>query len=206
VQPRPLESHAKRQIAEFLGFAHLPDQIASGIEFALGSYNAAHKAWDGNTPRHNAKRLRKLDDRLNRTLIGLRVITNVDPSINDETVDGESAELLIHDAETLTAMIQSFRNRVQARAATLDKMPTIRPQHDALTQLVKHLRLIFEPFAAPHVRDNEANLRGFVLTCLEANEIDISNLKEHPARLREMLDAKVMLAPPGWPRTPGVWT
>src|SRR5262249_1584735 len=135
-----------------------------------------------------------------------RVITNLDPSIDDETVDAESAELLLNDAEALAATIQAFQDRAQARAATLDKMPAIRPQHEALTQLVAWLRLTFEEFTAPPVRDNEANLRGFVLACLEADEIDVSDLEEHPARLREMLDTQVMLPTADWPRTPGVWT
>lgn len=87
VQPRPLDRYSKRQIAEFLGLAHLSDDAAGGIEFALGSYRAAAEAWEGNTPRSNAKKLQQLDERLNRTLIELRVITNLDPGIDDETVD-----------------------------------------------------------------------------------------------------------------------
>lgn len=112
--------------------------------------------------------------------------------------------MLFNDAEALAAAVQRFRDRVQARAATLDKMPSIRPQHEALTQIVGWLRLIFEAFAAPQVRDNEANLRGFVITCLEADGTDTSNLIQHPARLREMLRARVVLPTPDWPRTPGV--
>jgi hypothetical protein len=204
VQPRPLDRLSKRQIAEFLGVARLPDEAAGGVEFALGAYRAAEEGWEGNTPHSNAKKLQQLDERLNRTLIELRVITNVDPDIDDETVDDETAELLFNDAEALAAAMQRFRDRVKARAATLDAMPAIRPEHEAMKQIVGWLRLTFEAFAAPHVRDNEANLRGFVITCLEADGIDTSNLKEHPARLREMLRARVVLPTPDWPRTPGV--
>jgi hypothetical protein len=92
--------------------------------------------------------------------------------------------------------------RVLDRAATLDKMSAIQPQHAALTYTMGWLRLIFENFAAPHVRDNEANLCGFVLECLDSSGIDTGDLKEHPARLREMLQARVALHRPGWPRTP----
>jgi hypothetical protein len=104
----------------------------------------------------------------------------------------------------LAAATQRFRDRVLDRAATLDKMSAIQPQHAALTYTVGHLRLIFENFAAPHVRHNEANLCGFVLECLDSYGIDTGDLKEHPARLREMLRVKVPLLPPDWPRTPAV--
>jgi hypothetical protein len=217
VQPRPLDRHSKRRIAKFLGLARLPDEAAAGIAFALGSYWAAHKAWEGNTPRSSAKKLRRLDERLNRALIALRVVTKLDPSIDDEMVDDETFEQLFNEAQALAVAIQHFRDRVQARAATLDKMPAIRPEHEERTQIVGWLRLIFEAFAAPHVQDksgvrastsrkgrHDANLRGFVIECLDADGIETGDLKEHPDRLREMLRAKVALLPPDWPRTPAV--
>jgi hypothetical protein len=201
VQPRPLDPCSRRQIAEFLGLPRLPDEAATGIAFTLGAHHAAQQTeqWARHTPRRNANALRRLDKHLNRTLIELRVITKRDRPIDDET-----AEQLFKDAEALAAAVQSFRDRVLTRAATLDEMPAIRPQHEALKQTVGWLRLIFEAFAAPHVRDNDANLRGFVIACLEADGIDTSNLKEHPRRLREMLRTRVALPTPDWPRTPAV--
>ena len=90
-------------------------------------------------------------------------------------------------------------------------------RHEELTQLVSFLRSIFGALAAPHVRDKsrarastsrkgtrDANLRGFVIACLDAGGIDSGELKEHPDRLRKMLRARVALPPPDWPRTPAV--
>jgi hypothetical protein len=208
VHPRPLDSHSQRSIAEFLGLTRLPDEAHTGIAFSLGSYRAADETrqWEGNTPQRSAdalrrldKYLRRLDKNLDRVLIELRVITSRDRPIDDET-----AELLFNEAGALAAAMQCFRDRALARTATLDKIPAIRPRHEALTQIVGWLRLIFEAFAAPHVRGNEANLRGFVIACLDADGIDSSNLKEHPPRLRKMLQARVALPTPDWPRTPAV--
>jgi hypothetical protein len=214
VQPEPLGPHSQRQIAEYLGLARLPDEAAEGIASTLGAHRAAQetKQWKGHSPRRNANALRRLDKHLNRTLIELRVITKGDHPIDDET-----AELLFNDAEALAAAVQRFRDRALDRAAMLDAMPAIRPQHEALTQTVGWLRLIFEAFAAPHVQDKsrarastsrkgtrDANLRGFVIACLDAGGIDSGELKEHPDRLRKMLRARVALPPPDWPRTPAV--
>ena len=125
----------------------------------------------------------------------------IDPS----DIESETAELLVHDAEAVAAKMESLRERCLARAATLGAMPIIRPEHEARTQTVGWLRVTFQNFAAAHVRDNDANLRGFVLACLDAGGIEASDLKEHPDRLRAMLQVKVLLMPPDWPRTPGVW-
>jgi hypothetical protein len=178
---------------------------AFGYGFSYG-HRDLQAQWEGNTPQRSAdalrrldKYLKRLDKNLDRALIELRVITSRDRPIDDET-----AQLLFNDAEALAAAMQRFRDRALPRAATLDKMPAIRPQHEALMQIVGWLRVIFEAFAAPHVHDNEANLRGFVTTCLEADGIDTSNLKEHPDRLRKMLRARVVLPTPDWPRTPAV--
>ena len=201
VQPQPLDPRLQRPIAEFLGLAHLPDEAAAGIAFTLGAHRAAHetKQWAGHTPRRNANALRRLDKHLNRTLIELRVLTRRDRGIDDKT-----AELLVNDAEDLAAAVQRFRDRALARAATLDAMPAIRPEHEALTLTVGWLRLIFDEFAAPHVRGNEANLRGFVIESLDAGGIDTGELKEHPARLRQMLQVRVALPTSDWPRTNAV--
>jgi hypothetical protein len=171
----------------------LPDDVAAGIEHVLGSHQP--KQWQGGTPRSDADALRRLAESLDRAAFEMRVIT--EPSdINDET-----AELLINEAEPLAAAIQDFRERCLARAATLDAMPPIRPEREALVQTVGWLRVIFQTMAAPHVRNNDANLRGFIFACLDAHGIDTSNLKEHPDRLREMLLVKVALPTPDWPRT-----
>src|SRR5262249_37427223 len=151
--------------------------------------------WQGHTARRNADALRRIAESLNRAAIEMQILT--EPSdINDETV-----ELLINEAEVVAAAMRGFRERILTRAITLDAMPAIRPDHEALTQPVGFLRLTFQNFAAPHVRDKEANLRGFIIACLDAGGIDTGDLKDHPNRLREMLRAKVLLPTPDWPRT-----
>jgi hypothetical protein len=107
-------------------------------------------------------------------------------------------------SRVLAASIQAFRERLLTTAARLDAMPPIRPEHEARVLTVGYLRLTFQAFATPHVRDNEANLRGFVIACLDAGGIKASDLKEHPDRLRAMLRVKVPLPTPDWPQTPVV--
>jgi hypothetical protein len=191
-----LDPRARREIAAHLGLASLPDEIAAGIAHALGSHQP--ELWHGGTPGRSADALRRLAEFLNRTGNEMRVLT--EPS----DIDDETAELLINEADALAAKMQGFRERLVARAAALDAMPPIRPEHEALVQTVGCLRLIFQAVAAPHVRGNEANLRGFVLACLDAVGIDTGTLKEHPDRLRAMLRVKVALPTPDWPRTPSV--
>ena len=197
-QPVELDPRARREIAEYLGLAGLPDDVADGIAHALGAHQP--EQWRGSTPRGDAARLRQLAKSLDRASIKMHAeMTGPYSLINDET-----AELLFNEAETLAAAMQSFRERLLTRAAILHAMAPIRPEHEALTLTVGWLRLIFQSFAVAHVRDNEANLRGFVLACLDARGIETSNLKEHPGRLRAMLQVKVLLPTPDWPRTPGV--
>jgi hypothetical protein len=204
-QPVRLDSLARREIAQYLlgdRRARLSDDVAEGIAYALGSHLAAHEAglWPGHTPRANADALRRVVESVDRARTEMCIL--IEPS----DIDDETAEMLRNDAEALTAAMQGFRERLLARVTTLDAMQPIRPEHEAMTQTVGWLRLIFQTFAAPHVRDNEANLRGFVIACLDARGIETSNLKEHPDRLREMLRAKVLLPTPDWPQTPGVVT
>jgi hypothetical protein len=197
-QPVELDPRARREIAEYLGLAGLPDDIAAGIAHALGAHQP--EQWRGSTARGDAARLRRLAKSLDHASIKMHAqMTGPYSLINDET-----AELLFNETETLAAAMQSFRERLLTRAATLDAMPPVRPEHEARTQTIGWLRVIFQNGAAAHVRDNEANLRGFVLACLDAGEIKASDLKEHPDRLRAMLRVKVLLPTPDWPRTPGV--
>jgi hypothetical protein len=201
VRPAPLEAYARCEIAEFLGLAALSDDAADGVAAVLAAYWTADKTgqWRGLTPRKSANGLRRIAEFLNRATRKMRALT--EPS----DVNAETAELLHNEAEALVAQMRTFRERALAQAAALDAMPTVRPHHEALTQAAGFLRHIFEAFAVPHVRDSDPNLRGFVLACLHAGGVDTGDLKEHPHRLREMLKAKVLLATPDWPRTPGVW-
>jgi hypothetical protein len=198
-RPVSLDRLARREIAQYLlgdRRAGLPDNAAAGIAFTLGCH--LPEQWQGGTPGSSADALRRMAEKLDRAATEMRVL--IEPSdINDET-----AELLRNDAEALTAATQGFRERLLARAATLDAMPPIRPEHEARVLTVGYLRLIFQAFATPHVRDNEANLRGFVIACLDAGGIKASDLKEHPDRLRAMLQVKVPLPTPDWPQTPAV--
>jgi hypothetical protein len=197
-QPVELDPRARREIAEYLGLAGLPNDVTAGIAHALGAHQP--KQWRGSTPRGDAARLRRLAQSLDRDSIKMRAqMTGLYSLINDET-----AELLSNEAEALAAAMQSFRERLLIRAAALDAMPPIRPEHEARTQTIGWLRVIFQNCAAAHVLDNEANLRGFVIACLDAGGIKASDLKEHPDRLRAMLKVKVLLPTPDWPRTPGV--
>jgi hypothetical protein len=198
-RPVSLDRLARREIAQYLlgdRRARLPDNAAAGIAFTLGCH--LPEQWQGGTPGSSADALRRMAEKLDGAATEMRVL--IEPS----DIDDETAELLRNDAEALAAATQGFRERLLARAATLDAMQPIRPGHEALTQTVGWLRLIFEAFSAPHVRDNEANLRGFVIACLDARGIETSNLKEHPDRLRSMLRAKVLLPTQDWPRSPGV--
>jgi hypothetical protein len=194
-----LDALARREIAQYLlgdRRARLRDDIAAGIAFTLGCY--LPEQWRGGTPRSSADALRRVAESLDRARTEMRIL--IEPS----DIDDETAELLRNDAEALTTAMQGSHERLLARAATLDAMQSTRPGHEALTQTVGWLRVIFETFAAAHVRDNEANLRSFVIACLDARRIETGNLKEHPDRLRAMLRAKVLLPTPDWPRTPGV--
>jgi hypothetical protein len=152
----------------------------------------------GGTPRRSADALRRVAGFLDRAEIEMRVLTEA------SDIDDETAELLLNEAKALATAMHGFRERSLVRAATLGAMPPIRPEHEALVQTVGWLRVIFQKIAAPHVRDNDANLRGFIIASLDAHGIDTSNLKEHPDRLRKMLRVKVALPTPDWPRTPAV--
>ena len=197
-QPKELDPPARREIAQYLGLASLPDNAVAGIAFSLGAHQP--KQWRGTTPRGDAARLRRLAESLDHIRIKMNAQMTGDYSLlNDET-----AELLFNEAKALAATMQGFRERLLTRAARLDEMAPIRPEHEARVCTVGYLRLTFEAFATPHVRDNEANLRGFVIACFDAGGIKASDLKEHPDRLRAMLRVKVALPTPDWPRTPSV--
>lgn len=200
VRAEPLDAGAGREIAKFLGRASLPDDAAAGIAFVAHSHLLLHKTkrWQRHTPRGSADALRRVAESLNRAHKEMRILT--EPS----KIDDETAELLFNEAEALAANMQSLRERALTRAAALAAMPAIRPEHEALVQAVGWLRLTFQSFAAAHVQNNEANLRGFVLECFDAYGIDTGDLKLHPDRLRAMLRFKVALPTPDWPRTPAV--
>ena len=121
---------------------------------------------------HAARGSRRALRRLAKSLDQRRVKMHAQMTGPYSLIDDETAELLFNEAETLAAAMQSFRERLLTRAATLDAMPPIRPEHEARTQTVGWLRLIFQNVAVAHVRDNEANLRGFVLACLDAGGLN----------------------------------
>ncbi len=194
MHPVPLDPGARSEIAAFLGLASLPDECAKKISHGLGTHVALAPHWPGLTPGRNANALRRLAEALNRAMRELRVITEPEHLMEDETTD-----LLIGDAEPLATMMKGFRERVLARASELDAMGGIRPEHEALACTVAFLKQhCFDIWAAPHVRENEGNMRGFALKCLDAAGIDTGNLKEHPDRLREMMFG-VLLVPPAGP-------
>jgi hypothetical protein len=196
--PVELDPRARREIAQYLGLESLPDNAAAGIAFTLGAHQP--KEWRGSTPRGDATRLRRLAESLRSVRVKMRAQFSGSYSlINDET-----AEQLFNDGEALATAMQGFCERLLTRAATLDEMSPVRPKHEARVMTVGYLRLTFQEFATPHVRDNEANLRGFVIACLDNGGIEASDLKEHPDRLRAMLQVKVPLPTPDWPRTRAV--
>ena len=130
-QPVELDPRARREIAEYLGLAGLPDDVADGIAHALGAHQP--EQWRGSTPRGDAARLRQLAKSLDRASIKMHAeMTGPYSLINDET-----AELLFNEAETLAAAMQSFRERLLTRAAILHAMAPIRPEHEALTLTVR---------------------------------------------------------------------
>lgn len=198
VRPEWLNPRDRAKIADYLGLASLPDGAAAGIAHDLAAYEFDRSSMKGFTPRRCADELRRVGECLHRAMVALGAITG-------HALDGETSELMLAQAEALTAQIAEFREQAIARAAALDAMRASKPEHEKLTHVVGRLRLIFGAFAEPHVQGNDANLRGFVLECLDAYGIDTGELKVHPDRLREMLKVRVMLLPPDWPRTPAVW-